>query len=139
MIVGAGAFPLTEHLQRPYCRRNMEEREMVYNYRLSRARRVSENAAPPTQEVVQHTAGQDDISGDVRVQLHVAQLLASAVQQGLHPRRVGDQRARGPNSCLQPSANLPGVGPKKNQRGQTNAGDVGRLFYGVSWQDKMFT
>ena len=44
IIVGDGAFPLTEHLQRPYCQRNMEEREMVFNYRLSRARRVSENA-----------------------------------------------------------------------------------------------
>ena len=44
VIVGDGAFPLTEHLQRPYCRRNMEEREMVYNYRLSLARRVTENS-----------------------------------------------------------------------------------------------
>ena len=38
VIVGDGAFPLTKHLQRPYCRRNMEEREMVFNYRLSRVR-----------------------------------------------------------------------------------------------------
>ena len=44
VIVGEWAFPLTEHLQRPYCQRNMEEREMVFNYRLSLARRVSENA-----------------------------------------------------------------------------------------------
>ena len=44
VIVGDGAFPLTEPLQRPYCRCNMEEREMVFNYRLSRAHRVSENA-----------------------------------------------------------------------------------------------
>ena len=44
VIVDDGAFPLTEHLQRPYWRRNMEEREMIFNYRLSRARPVSENA-----------------------------------------------------------------------------------------------
>ena len=33
MIVGDGAFPLTEHLQRPDCRRDMEEREIIFNYR----------------------------------------------------------------------------------------------------------
>ena len=44
VIVSDGVFPLTEHLQQLYCRRSMEEREMVYNYRLSRARRVTENA-----------------------------------------------------------------------------------------------
>ena len=41
VIVSDRAFPLTEHLQRPYSRRNMEEQEMVFNYRLSRARRVA--------------------------------------------------------------------------------------------------
>ena len=44
VFVGDGAFPLTENLQRPYCRRDMDERQMIFNYRLSRARRVSENA-----------------------------------------------------------------------------------------------
>ena len=37
-------------------------------------------ATPPTQEVVQHTAGQDDVSGDVRVQLHVAKEAAESVR-----------------------------------------------------------
>ena len=44
VFVGDGAFPLTENLQRPYCRRDMDEHQMIFNYRLSRARRVSENA-----------------------------------------------------------------------------------------------
>ena len=44
VIVGDGAFPLGTHLQRPFCRRNLTEREKIFNYRLSRARRVSENA-----------------------------------------------------------------------------------------------
>ena len=43
VFVGDGALPLTENLQRPYCRREMDERQMIFNYRLSRARRVSEN------------------------------------------------------------------------------------------------
>ena len=43
VIVGDGAFPLTENLQRPYCRRNMEEWEMVFNYRLRQSRRIIEN------------------------------------------------------------------------------------------------
>ena len=44
VFVGDGAFPLTENLQRPYCRREMDERQMIFNYHLSRALRVSENA-----------------------------------------------------------------------------------------------
>ena len=35
--------------------------------------------APPMQEVVQHTAGQDHVSGDVGVQLHVAKEAAEVV------------------------------------------------------------
>ena len=47
IIVGNGAFPLTEPLQRQCCRHNMEEREMIFNDRLSRARHISENASWP--------------------------------------------------------------------------------------------
>ena len=49
-------------------------------------------AAPPTQEVVQHTAGQDNVSGDVWVQLHVAKEAAESVRH--HAERVfGDTSA----------------------------------------------
>ena len=44
VFIGDGAFPLTENLHCPYCRREMDECQMIFNYRLSRARRVSENA-----------------------------------------------------------------------------------------------
>ena len=37
VIVSEGMFPLTEHLERPYCRCQMEEREIVFSYQLSRA------------------------------------------------------------------------------------------------------
>lgn len=46
IIVGDEAFPLSKHLMRPYPgsqTRNIE-RNRIFNYRLSRARRVSENA-----------------------------------------------------------------------------------------------
>ena len=43
-FIGDGAFPLTENLQRPYCRHKIDERQMIFNYHLSRARCVSENA-----------------------------------------------------------------------------------------------
>ena len=52
VIVGDGAFPLTEHLQRPYCRRNMKEREMVFNYR-----RVRRDVQPLPLPPGQHAAG----------------------------------------------------------------------------------
>ena len=44
VIVGDEAFGLKEHLMKPYPARNLGDFERIHNYRLSRARRVSENA-----------------------------------------------------------------------------------------------
>ena len=44
IFVGDEAFPLKVNLQRPYPRRDLHRDERIYNYRLSRARRVVENA-----------------------------------------------------------------------------------------------
>jgi hypothetical protein len=44
MIVGDGGFPLSKYLLRPYKKDSEEISKKVFNYRLSRARRVSENA-----------------------------------------------------------------------------------------------
>lgn len=44
VIVGDEAFPLTKHLMRPYPRTRNDHQRKIFNYRLSRARRVSENA-----------------------------------------------------------------------------------------------
>lgn len=44
VIVGDEAFPAKPYLLRPYAGRGLPEEKMIFNYRLSRARRVSENA-----------------------------------------------------------------------------------------------
>ncbi|CAH1971623.1 unnamed protein product [Acanthoscelides obtectus] len=43
-FVGDQAFPLTENLMKPYPDKNLTREQKMFNYRLSRARRVSENA-----------------------------------------------------------------------------------------------
>lgn len=43
-LVADEAFPLTTYIIKPYARRGLTESERIYNYRLSRARRVVENA-----------------------------------------------------------------------------------------------
>lgn len=43
-IVGDDIFPLKNYLMKPYSRRNLSKKERIFNYRLSRARRISENA-----------------------------------------------------------------------------------------------
>lgn len=43
VIVGDDAFPLRFNLLKPYSRKSHGEKELIFNYGLSRARRISEN------------------------------------------------------------------------------------------------
>lgn len=44
VIVGDDAFPLKPYMMKPYHERNQTPKHRIFNYRLSRARRTSENA-----------------------------------------------------------------------------------------------
>jgi len=44
VILGDSAFPLRKYLMKPYPQKHMTHKESVFNYRLSRARHIVENA-----------------------------------------------------------------------------------------------
>ena len=44
VLVGNDAFPLSHYMTKPYPQKNLCSDKRIFNYRLSRARRISENA-----------------------------------------------------------------------------------------------
>lgn len=72
-FVGDDAFPLGEHLMKPYAHRSLTNKQCIFNYRLSRARRTVENVfgIMATRFRVLHT--------EIRVKLTTVKKVVSAI------------------------------------------------------------
>ena len=146
VIVGDRAFPLTEHLQRLYSRHNMKEREMIFNYRLSRACRVSENTFGVMSNRFRCLLGNMQLDPDVATNV----ILACCVLHNYLRRRCGKgyiPDASVTNVLKAPTAacNLipiyPALGRKPpNVAKQTREALADYMGLGaILWQHKMFT
>ena len=147
VIVGDGAFPLTEHLQRPYCRRNMEEREMVYNYRLSRASRVSANAFGVMSNRFRCLLGNMQLDPDVATDVVLAccvlhNFLRRRCGKGYIPDALATNAPEAPTAACNLVPIYPALGRKPPNVAKQTRETLADYFMGlgaVSWQDKMFT
>ena len=147
VIVGDWAFPLTEHLQRPYCRRNMEEREMVFNYRLSRARRVSENAFGVMSNRFRCLLGNMQLDPDVATDVVLAccvlhNFLRRQCGKGYIPDALATNAPEAPTAACNLVPIYPALGRKSPNMAKQTRETLADYFMGLgaaSWQDKMFT
>ena len=139
MIVGDGAFPLTEHLQRPYCRRNMEERETVYNFRLSRARRVSENAFGVMSNRFRCLLGNMQLDPDVVLACCVLHnFLRRRCGKGYIPQALATNAPEAPTAACNLVPIYPALSRKPPNVAKQTRETLADYFMGlgaVSWQD----
>ena len=146
IIVGDGAFPLTEHLQRPYCRRNMEEREMVFNYRLSRVRRVSENTFGVMSNRFRCLLGNMQLDQDVATDVVLAccvlhNFLHQRCGKGYIPDTLAMNAPKAPTVACNLVPIYPALGRRTPNVAKQTQETLADYFMGlgtVSWQHKMF-
>ena len=146
VIVGDGAFPLTEHLRRPYCRRNVEEREMVFNYRLSRARRVSENAFSVLSNRFRCLLGNMQLDLDVATDVVLAccvlhNFLRRRCGKGYIPDALVTNAPEAPTAACNLVSIYPALGRKPPNVAKQTWETLADYFMGlgaVLWQHKMF-
>ena len=139
--------PLTEHLQRPYCQRNMEEQEIMFNYRLSRARRVSENAFGVMSNIFRCLLGNMQLDPDVGTDVVLACcMLHNFLRRQCGKGYIHDALATNAREALTAPCNLvpiyPAFGrkpPNMAKQMQETLVDYLMGLGAVSWQHKMFS
>ena len=140
VFVADSAFPLTQHCMKPYPEKGLDDRKRIFNYRLSRFRRVSENAFG----ILSHIFGIFHTTIDLEPDKCIKLVLAAVTLHNMLRTKSGTYKEATDQFledgiCETP---LPSLEPRRHSNNSTLSAKAIRehfadYFYGpgeVSWQ-----
>ncbi len=157
VFVGDNAFPLTTHCLKPYPDRALTDRKRVFNYRLSRFRRVTENAFGILTSVFRIFSTKINLCPDTATKVVLASLVLhnllrtkspeSYTPSGFADEVEGDHIIEGQWRKQTTGSNFKALPPRRHGNNQKKTAEEYRdifadHFYGpgqVPWQWKCLT